>query len=447
MKKFIWCQKGWVTPFSVLVLASCFTVAGLAIDIANLYRAQTQLQVVADSSAHAALYTRELNEAEIAKVAAVNVARAQMNVTRFGEVLEAGDIVFGSWSIENQVFTPNTNGTTAVYVTTERSQADSNPVSTFLLRITGFAEADVIAESIFITYRPTCLREGLAAEGIVDMQSNNTFVNRFCVHSNTHVELNIDNTYEAGSIVSMPDRTEVVLPASGYEQNDGLSSALRDGHYTLKILDRLDDIYAGLLTFDPEYLPDYITSTDIVVRSDRVMQTEDFTPNSIHVMNCPGGRTVRVHDPGSAPAGVDDSSTESSLWKTLSDVVIITDCDVQFGEGLKLENVVVFTRSTSSDSVNAPTSLQIGRDDGCNGDGGAQIISYGSVVTGQNVHMYGGQIIAKGDVQIVANATGIEGASIIAGGNIDSTSRAEWGFCGADGMNGNYEADYFRLAL
>jgi hypothetical protein len=38
--------------------------------------------------------------------------------------------------------------------------------------------------------------------------------------------------------------------------------------------------------------------------------------------------------------------------------------------------------------------------------------------------------IAKGDVSFAANANGIEGASIIAGGQISGTSNMTMGFCG-----------------
>ena len=39
------------------------------------------------------------------------------------------------------------------------------------------------------------------------------------------------------------------------------------------------------------------------------------------------------------------------------------------------------------------------------------------------MHMYGGQIIAMGDVAFAANANGIQGASILAKGTISGTPR------------------------
>ena len=58
---------------------------------------------------------------------------------------------------------------------------------------------------------------------------------------------------------------------------------------------------------------------------------------------------------------------------------------------------------------------------------------------------FGGQILALGDILFTANADGIEGASFVAGGNVEGTSNMTMGFCG-NGMEDNFEAEYFRLA-
>ena len=63
-----------------------------------------------------------------------------------------------------------------------------------------------------------------------------------------------------------------------------------------------------------------------------------------------------------------------------------------------------------------------------------------------DLRVYGGQIIALGDITFSANANGIQGASLISGQEISGTSNMDMGFCGT-GMEGNYEAPYFRLAL
>jgi len=105
---------------------------------------------------------------------------------------------------------------------------------------------------------------------------------------------------------------------------------------------------------------------------------------------------------------------------------------------------VIATTNTSAKSINAPSTLQIGKNDSCAEGNGAQILTLGGVDLAADMRMYGGQIIAKGDVAFAANANGIEGASIIAGGTISGTSNMTMGFCG-DGMEDSFRAEYFRL--
>ena len=50
--------------------------------------------------------------------------------------------------------------------------------------------------AVMLGYDPDCLREGFVAQGMVDIQSNNTFKNGFCIHSNTVVKVSSGNVFE-----------------------------------------------------------------------------------------------------------------------------------------------------------------------------------------------------------------------------------------------------------
>jgi hypothetical protein len=58
--------------------------------------------------------------------------------------------------------------------------------------------------------------------------------------------------------------------------------------------------------------------------------------------------------------------------------------------------------------------------------------------------MFGGQILAKQNITFTANANGIQGAAMVAGGTISGTSNMSMGFCGS-GMEHNFHAAYFKL--
>ena len=219
-------EDGSITVLSIYFLPAVLMVGGLALDVANAMRVRTQLQVTADAAAHAALYTREHATLEEAKAAAMAIVEYALPAAVNGDVVVPGDIRFGIWDAESQVFVEDVNSKSAVWIDLSRVAERSNGVATWLLRITGFEEWSIVRAAVFQTYRPPCLREGFVAEGIVDLRSNNEFYNGFCIHSNTNVELQQNNYFEDGTVVSMPDSGTIMLPASGFDKNEGLARGL-----------------------------------------------------------------------------------------------------------------------------------------------------------------------------------------------------------------------------
>ena len=92
----------------------------------------------------------------------------------------------------------------------------------------------------------------------------------------------------------------------------------------------------------------------------------------------------------------------------------------------------------------ALSGLQVGKDDGCADSGGAQLVTLGGMEFAANLTMYGGQLLAVGDVAFAARANDIEGAAIVSGSQISGTSNRDMAFC-ATGMDGNLTAKYFRM--
>jgi hypothetical protein len=421
-------EDGGLTIFGLYIFVSMAIMAGVAIDVAHLISARTHMQVAADLAGHTALYRRDTESAAESINSAIDLVEQTMPVSSYGVVLTAADINFGSWDITNQVFTSDPDSREAVMVTTSRNNLKSNAVGSFLLQFAGLGSWDMVNQSVFTTFRPACFREGFVAEGVVDIQSNNGFSNGFCIHSNEHVSLNSNNTFEAGTVVSMPDTSDIDLPNSGWESNTGLAAALRSGAYRLRIINKLPDIMAELTFFGSEWMPSYITNSTIHNVNGKNLRAADFRQNRINILNCTGGKT-------SIRAG-----------QVLRNMVIVTSCEVTLGNGVLLEDRILATTHTGAKSINSPQGLQIGKDDNCATGGGVQILTMGSMNFAANLQLYGGQLIANGNIYFTANAEGIEGASMIAGGEISGTSNMTMGFCGT-GMENNFEAEYFRLAI
>lgn len=430
LKSFARDEAGSMVVFGLMLAVCMFIVGGVAVDITNAYQNRTHLQVAADSAAHAALVTRELKSPDEAKTIAIEVAQEALPYSSFGDTIQPADIRFGYWDRDARVFTPDPNSNSAVMVETARLEARANPEHTYMLRFVGLDSWDVRSQSVFETYYPTCLREGFVAEDVVEVTSNNYYASGFCIHSNTHVDLNNGSTFETGAIVSMPDRREIVGPANMYSSNPGLSQALRDGSYILRIVKRIQDIIAGVQDPNSTYYRDYIVSSEIIpLKRNSKLDGDAFTEGRIHRIDCSNeNQSAAIHN-----------------GTILRRIVIVTNCRLNFGAGVALEDAVVVNSSTNDNSFGAASGVRLGKDDECEDGGGAQLVTMGGVNIPASLQMFGGQILAAKDVSFTALADGIEGASIVAGGRIDGTSNSSMSFCN-NGMEDNFEAAYFRLA-
>jgi hypothetical protein len=420
-------ERGGLTIHGLFMTIVMLMVGGLAVDVSKLISARTQLQVAADLTAHAALYNRDFMTADDAKLKALAAAQASMPTGRYGVVLTTADIEFGTFDPVTVAFQPAIDSRSAVRVMTSRLAQKANPVSAMLLRFAGFKEFDLRTRAIFTTFRPACFREGFVADGIVDIQSNNSYFNGFCIHSNTYVSVNSNNYWQPGTIVSMPSLDLLDLPQSGFETNVGLQSALRKGYFHMRLIHRLPYIIAHLTEWKNDWQPDYITVAAVITLSGTSADPSNFTSGRYHTKTCTSSGSKFTIKPG-----------------TYKNVVFSTNCKIEFANGAILEDAIFATTNTDSRSVNGPQGVQLGKDDKCAAGGGAQILSLGGMNFAANLAMFGGQLVAAGDVEFAARADGLEGASIISGGVISGTSNMSMALC-KTGMEDNIEANYFRL--
>ncbi|MDX5412239.1 MAG: pilus assembly protein TadG-related protein, partial [Rhodobacterales bacterium] len=257
LRCFVQDETGTGTLMALFFVLISAVLGGLAIDFNKAMARRTHLQVTVDAVAHAALYTRERNSKEAAIAKALEIAAVNLPVERNGNALLASDIEFGVWDPARREFTPDVNSKSAVRVNAYRILERDNPVSNILLKMVGLDTFDISRAAVYITYQPTCFREGFVAEQAVDVQSNNSFQNGFCIHSNDHVKVSSNNFFGDDTIVSMPNTDHLQLPRSGFDTNVGLEEALRDNGYHLRILNKLDQLISDLSQNSLETRPDY----------------------------------------------------------------------------------------------------------------------------------------------------------------------------------------------
>lgn len=431
ISKFFCKEDGALTVFGLFLTIAMIGVGGLAIDYANAIMIRTHLQVAGDSAAHAALMARDTESEADAKAIALSVAHRALPPERFGDTILASDIVFGIWDDATDRFVPTPGAREAVLVNTQRLASRGNAMVTHFLRVVGLFEMDIVSRSVFVTYRPACFREGFVAEERVDVQSNNIYREGFCIHSNAHVELNSNNTFEPGVIVSMPNEADLVIPASGMASNTGLEDALRSGAYRIRVLQRINDIIRDYNNPDSEhYRPGYVAlpvrTTTLSVN--RQLDAAAWQAGEIHTATCNGNQRLRIR------AG-----------ETLRDGVIETNCRVVLGANVTLEDILIVSTSTDLRAVEGAAGITLGRDDNCSPGGGVQIVTLGGIRFTADLSMYGVQMLALGLIDFEANGNGVEGVSLVSGGEIDSTSNMDVGFCDGDGLENNFEAMHFRM--
>jgi hypothetical protein len=455
-------DSGGMTAGGLIFTVIFLAVGGLAVDVSNAISQRSQLQVTADAVAHTALYVRNQTldaTAEDAKAAALELAETNMPQSLFGQVMTDTDIEFGVWDPEDRSFSPDPNSRSAVRVWTHRTADGQNEVATYLLKFAGFDSWDVRTASVFEIYVPDCLREGFVAEDLVDIQSNNSYFNGFCIHSNDVVSLNSNNYFEAGTVVSMPDSSRLDMPASGAETNVGLPQALRYGAMQIRLINALSEVPSSPFSAGSAAMWNYIQ----LATRDGQLAYVTAPPRNITIVNgrprssAPGaddieaGRDLLDRSDALAlrPNAVNyvncsSSSMQLQIRQPLTDMVMITNCQMNFGSGGALENGLIATLHTGAASIAGASDTRIGRIDDCAEGGGAQLISLGGMNFASGVSIHGGQLIALKEIEFAANGEGLRGTSIISGDTVSGTSNMSMGLCGT-GMGGGLSLDYFRM--
>jgi Flp pilus assembly protein TadG len=421
-------EQGGITVLALFLVLAALIVGGYAVDIARLAAVETKMQNTADVAAQAALTGRDVMGADDAKDRAIEIAQMNMPESINGEVLSVEKVEFGTWDTTSKVFSPDNAATEAVRVTTRRTSGTDNPLHTLLFRLVGTETFNVAKQAVMTGYQPNCLREGFVAQGMVDIQSNNSYWKGFCIHSNTVVKMSSNNYFETGVKVTMPDPDAIILPNSGFSTNPGLKEALGKDRYEIKILPRLTSIMSGVTTAGSRYMPSYITNSTPVSKSGSKFTAADFPAGGVYRITC-------------------TKSNGITITGALSNVVITTTCPIGFGQGTTIENAVIATTSTATKSITGSSGMVIGKADNCASGGGAQILTSGGIDFASGIEVNSGQLLAAGDIAFAANGNGMVGASFVAGGTISGTSNMEMAGCQGSGNEQNFVAIYPKLVL
>jgi hypothetical protein len=446
-----WCdQRGGGTIFGLLWFIVLVGICGLAVDITDGFRSRTMLQSTADSSALAGAIDLPVTNDVV--LTAVDYAEDNMAIVGYGSVLMSEDVTIGAWEHETRTFIPESSVAPgipldAVHVMVHQGADNDNALATNFLRIIGLRSWNVKAQAVAQRFIPECLRDGLVAAEIVDMSSNNGFVNGICIHGNEGVNIQSNNYFELGVNVSMPRLSMLEVGGSGMESNPGLPEALREDILSPRDVNHTQEIMTSYL--DPAtapFLPGYITATqtsDLIELTATQFDWADVLPGHVHYVSCKNDQQLL-----NIPEGY-----------VLSNVVIIADCKIHFGANAVVFNAVIGSRASHNlrsaqnpkearegASMVTAAGVQLGMPDNCTAGGGMQLFSNSGMHFSSSTTFDGVQIVAAGDVHLGARDMGINGISVQSAKTIYLESNNMFGLCSGGAPN-DFWVPYYRLVL
>jgi hypothetical protein len=286
---------------------------------------------------------------------------------------------------------------------------------------------------------PGCLRDGLIAREIVDMSSNNGFVNEICIHGEQGVNIQSNNYFETGVNVTMPDLAMLEVPASGMDSNIGLPEALRENHLDPRMVNHIEEIIQGVLNKNPIVTPDYVHMSETLEVSDNQIDFRSMLPGRMYYAKCRPNQNLVM------PTGT-----------VLVGVVFVADCQITIGANSVIMNSFIASRSggvtgsgelTRGDAnIMTAAGVQLGQPDNCAPGGGVQLFSNASMTFSSTTSIDGVQMVAAGDIALGARDMGINGISAQAGGSIYLTANNMFGLCSGGAPN-LFTVPYYRLVL
>ena len=460
-RKFLNDEHGGGTVMGLLWFILLVGITGMAVDVTNGFRNRTMLQATADAAALAAVIDLPIiTTADESTAVATAVAYSQTNMPTalYGNVLDAADVVVGHWVQGSKKILSTGGFPDAVFVTTRRADANGNPVPANFLRILnlvgiGFDRWNVQAQAVAERYIPECLNDGLIARGPVEISSNNNFVKDICIHSQEYVKVQQHNYWELGVSVSMPDYHDLQIPNDDMSTNINIEYALRDMIFDPRMVDHVPNIIATLSApsldatdqrtdIVPNFIPDKsdtavvsisLADFNALLPSLAVASVTDDGPGLIYDVDCSGTQKVVI------PKDI-----------ILTDMVIVSGCKINVGTDATLSDVTLAATGGNGkihgSNIHLASGVTLGRNDDCAEGGGVQLFTTQSITNASTLSLHGVQIGAQGNVHIAAQAFGINGISVQAGGQIQVTSNNGYGLC-QGGAPSLFTADYYRLVL
>src|SRR5690606_16132936 len=201
-------EQGSATLWNLFWLCGFGALLGLGLDTTSAMNMKGKLQMVADTSAHAAAMDLFPFASDTVDTALIY---GTQNIPDHADVVTQNDVTIGYWNPDTRTFqsddVPHYN---AVQVVATRDTSRDNALGTFFLRLVGFYDWDIRAASTAIYFTDMsetdrCRKNGLLAGGKMEQTSNNVVIGDYCLHGEQGVSISQNNYIECEVEISLPD--------------------------------------------------------------------------------------------------------------------------------------------------------------------------------------------------------------------------------------------------
>lgn len=454
------------TPFALLWFAMLAILSGLAIDVSNAWRTEQALAQAASAAAHAGVVALAGGApAETIREAAAAAAIENLPGATRDSVLRSlpQDIRLLRFDPVTGRAAP-ADDPDAVLVELHRSAATENPVRFLMLQLVGAflpgarEEWEISAHGMAaITGRAACAAaDGIYSEGQLDISSAQVVGANVCFHGQDGVWMPQANSFQLGSVVSMPD-LESCLGKCEDAANPGASAAAREVNLLpFGVAGRIAQLRADFLTDGGGHRArDFFAGKPVV-------------PGPLHDSAVAAGLLAGMPQPGavirlSAPdfeilqpritgvtyevgcaAGAasplvalltgkpgQSNARRLTLDGEVRNIAIVTDCAVHVADGAEIRGALIVTTEAKS-GVSAGSFARIGADSCAPGD-------RSTLATGAELRVPAGfagsnlDILVDGDVHFAAaSAAGTlhRGLNLMASGDVHLSAGHTFRACG-----------------
>ncbi len=398
LSRFLNSRDGAVLVFVALGMTVFIGFTALSLDMGYAYWARTKLQIAASTGALAgALDLRDDNldgqdDTGDYRRSAVEFVNRNLGKVRSGDVLQALcgtfnpatvsvsgdaeclDVKAGNWDPDTRTFKPwdeagydvSTMPLDAVRVLGHRSTSTGNPLSLFLAPLIGVQSFDITVRAIAWAVggdgASSCDLNGIVAGGWVETNSNNSYLDGYCVYGHDGFKTGSNTLFDETSTVGMYD-WDVLLQGS---DNIGLGepySQLYEADYYPELSQEVEGWIDGLLGNLPGYIND--------------IQNVDTLPPTL--------------TDGVAYVVDGENNADIPSDAVLNDNVIISENNVKIGSNVTATNVIFASRM----ELDVGSNNTFGSADFCNsGTGTVEFLALGNMEFGSNLNFFGGQIIS-----------------------------------------------------